>query len=137
MPEPVVKVEGARELRRTLAAAGHDLADMTAANAEVAALVAGYGSRSAPRRSGRLAGSHRGNKSKTQAVVRAGGASVPYANAIHWGVGARAGLRGPHNIAPRPWLWQAANDHRPEVIDLYWQRVEAAVKSIHGTTQAG
>lgn len=129
----VVKVEGVRQLRATMARAGHDLADFTEANAEVAALVARAGSTRAPRgRSGRLAGSVRGNRSKTRAVVMAGGGQVRYANAVHWGTGPRTGRRGPHNIAANPWLWNAAQDNQPRIVALYSRRVDAIVAKIKG-----
>lgn len=128
-----IEVQGAAQLRRTLKAAGNDLADFTAANAEVAAMVARAATGTAPRGpSGRLAGSIRGNKAKARATVLAGGASVRYANAIHWGTGPRAGLRGPHNIRPRPWLWQAAQDNEAKVTEFYLRRLEAIVGKVQG-----
>ena len=127
-----LRVEGARELRATMRRAGIDLSDLTDANAAVAMLIATAATSGAPRRTGRLAGSNRPNRAKTKAVVRAGGAGVPYANAIHWGVGPRAGLRGPHNIRRRPWIWDAANAKQDQVIDLYWTKVQQAIWKIRG-----
>ena len=132
MTDAAIRVKGARELRATLKRAGIDLSDLTDANASVAQLVASAAAARAPRRSGRLAGSTRPNRAKTKAVVRAGGAATPYANAIHWGTGPRTGLRGPHNIRRRPWIWQAAGDKQEQVIDTYWTTVQQAISKIRG-----
>jgi hypothetical protein len=48
--------------------------------------------------------------------VRAGRTSVPYAGPIHFGWPA-------HNIEPTPFLYDALDQRRSEVIDLYEQRV--------------
>jgi hypothetical protein len=83
MPKPVLEVRGGRELRRTLRRAGDDMSDLKAAHSRVAAIV--VGSASPPVRSGRLAGTQRGSGTKTASIYRAGFASVPYANPVHWG----------------------------------------------------
>jgi hypothetical protein len=80
-----VRVEGARDLRRQLRAAGHDLGDLKAAHRAAADIVAADAARRAPKRTGRLAGNIRGSGTQTAAIVRVGGARVPYANPIHWG----------------------------------------------------
>jgi hypothetical protein len=129
--EPI-RVRGARQLRATLKAAGRDVAEMTETNAEVSRLVATEAASRAPRRTGRLAGSTRPNRSKTKAIVRAGGAAVPYANAIHWGTGPRTGRRGPHNIARRPWIWNAAAATQTKVLQLYWTRVQQSIRHVKG-----
>src|SRR5262245_52256252 len=85
----VVEMEGSRELRRTLRAAGDDLTDLKDAHAQVASLVAPRGRSNAPFRTGRLAGTVRGSGTKTAALLRAGFASVPYAGVREWGWPAR------------------------------------------------
>ena len=123
---PVVRVDGARELRRTLKAAGDDLADLTKVNATVSRYVALRGAAMAPRRSGALAGSVRGNAAKTSAIARAGGARVPYANVIHWGWPA-------HHIAAQPFLVDAAHTTEPTWTRYYLAEVERILGTIHGT----
>lgn len=57
---------------------------------------------------GRLAGSVRAGRGKTKAVVRAGGARVPYAGVIHYGWPARG-------ISPQPFLVSALYATRSSV----------------------
>lgn len=45
-----------------------------------------------------------------------GGAGIKYFNAIHWGVKARAGKRGPHNIAARPFLFLAVEAQKAAAV---------------------
>jgi hypothetical protein len=123
---PVVRVEGARELRRTLKAAGNDLEDLKKVNATIARYVALRAAAMAPRRSGRLAGSVRGNQAKTMAAVRAGGARVPYANVIHWGWPR-------HHIASQPFLVDAAHITEPTWTRYYLREVERILSHVHGT----
>ena len=123
---PVVKVEGARELRRTLKAAGDDLEDLKHVHATVARYVAMRGAAMAPRRSGRLAGSVRGNQAKTSATVRAGGARIPYANVIHWGWPR-------HHIESQPFLVNAAHITEPTWTKYYLREVERITARVHGT----
>lgn len=47
---------------------------------------------------GRLAKSLRARSTQTAAQVVLGTARTPYAQAVYWGTGPRAGQRGPHNI---------------------------------------
>lgn len=125
MPRAVVEVEGARELRRTMKAAGADLNDLKDVHQEVANFVASRSRSSAPSVSGRLAGSVRGNRAQASAVVKAGGASVPYAGPIHWGWPAR-------NIAAQPWLATTAADTEPIWYEKYLAAVEVIVGKIKG-----
>jgi hypothetical protein len=80
-----VAVEGLREKIRALEALGVDVDDLKDAFAAIAAEGATLASRLAPRTSGRLAGSIRGNRAKGKAVVTAGRATVPYAGAVNYG----------------------------------------------------
>lgn len=66
----------------------------------------------APRLTGRLASSIRATASPTRADIRAGGAGVPYAMAIHWGWPKR-------NIRKQPFLFDALRDMRPEIERAY------------------
>lgn len=58
---------------------------------------------------GATADSARAGRGKTKAVVRAGGARVPWAPVVHYGWPAR-------NIAPNPWLATALQRTRSRVL---------------------
>ena len=125
MPRPVLEVRGAREFRRTLKAAGADLEDLKRANAEAGAIVATRGRGIAPRVTGRLAASIRPGRAVASAVVRAGGARVPYAAPIHWGWARR-------NIRPQPFLLEAADDTREQWFARYVAGVQTALDRVKG-----
>jgi hypothetical protein len=123
-----LQVEGLKQLRRELKAAGVSLQDLKDAHAEVAALVIGrahFTPKNPGRSTGRLAGSVRGSGTQSAAIVRAGRASVPYAGPIHWGWPSR-------NITAQPWLWDAAQDSRDEWTGLYLTALEKIIDSIEG-----
>jgi hypothetical protein len=122
---PIVQVEGARELRRTLKKAGADLNDLGAVHATVAKYVALRAAAYAPKRSGTLAGDVRGNKAKTSAIVRVGGSKVPYAGPIHWGWPAR-------HIRANPFATTAAEVTEPVWTKWYLARVQQVVDSVRG-----
>ena len=98
-----VRVEGVDRLRSTLRRAEIGLDDLKDANARAGQMVAQWGAVRAPRMTGRLGTSVRAARQAKAAVIVAGSAAVPYAGVIHWGWPA-------HNIAPQPWLSQAAVD---------------------------
>lgn len=113
-------------LRRTLRAAGRDLADIKAAHRAAGNVVRGRATGTAPRRTGRLAGTIRVGATATSAYVRAGRASVPYAGPIHWGWPRRG-------IAPQPWLSEAATDTETVWIYFYEKEIQNALRKVHGT----
>ncbi len=136
MPDPVVRVDGARELRVALKQLGDDLEDFKDIHAQVGGLVIAAARARIRSRSGRLAASGRPGAAKTNATIRFGGARVPYAGAVHWGTGARRGLRGPHNIDPNQFAVDAAHDTEPAWTDLYYRALEDKVdtaisRSVH------
>lgn len=122
---PALEVQGLRTLRAQLKAAGISLADLKAAHNEVAQLVVRAAEPSAPRRTGALAGSLRGTGQVGAAVVRAGRASIPYANPIHWGWPSR-------HIAAQPWIWDAAQSSKEAWTGLYLHALEQIIDSIEG-----
>jgi IS5 family transposase len=125
MAQPIVRVEGARELRATLKRAGAEMKDFTAAHREVSVIVAGAGATRAPRQTGRLASSIRPGGTKTQAIARGGGARVPYANPIHWGWPRR-------NIRPSLFLTTAAKDTEEQWVEVYHGRLLQIIQKVHG-----
>lgn len=68
-----------------------------------------------PVRSGRLRDSLRVTGGKASAFVRAGFARIPYAGVIHYGTTATSGR--PSNIRAQPFLDDAADNKRGEVIE--------------------
>jgi hypothetical protein len=120
-----IEIEGARQLRASMKAAGIDLGDLAAAHAQVSGYVASRAKTVAPHRSGSLAATVRGNKAKTAAVVRAGSAAVPYAGPIHWGWPAR-------HIAAHPFLTAVAAETEPTWTEIYFRAVNQIVDRIHG-----
>lgn len=122
-----VRVEGARELRRALKRAGVDLADLKEANARVSAYVAGIAASRAPRRSGALAASTRGNKAAGRASVSAGSARLAYAGPIHWGWPARG-------IKPQPWIADTAQQTEAIWLADYSRAIDAVIKKVERST---
>lgn len=121
-----LRVIGGRNLRRTLAKAGIDLAELKATNAKVAGIVATRGRGMAPvGPTGRLAGSVRPSGTKTQAVVRAGFARIPYAGPIHWGWPKR-------NIEAQPFLSEAATATEATWQDVYMTFIDNVINQVEG-----
>lgn len=114
-----VRVEGLNRAVRSLQRAGAEVSDIKDVFAEIAAEGASLAARYAPHRSGRLAGTVRGNKAKNKAVVLAGRARVPYAGAINYGWPKR-------NIKPANFLARADADLQervPQMLEDGIQRI--------------
>lgn len=122
-----VSVSGLARLRRDLRRAGQDMAELKAANAAAAQLVAAEAERRAPRRTGRLAASVRGNNSASRASVSAGRASLPYAGPIHWGWPARG-------IEANPFVVDAAQATESQWLPAYETDLERVASSLDGNT---
>lgn len=120
-----IRIEGQRELRKTLRQAGDDLEDLKAAHKAAAEVAAGGAKPLVPRRSGELAGTIRAGGTKTQAVIRAGKKRVPYAGPIHWGWDARG-------IEPAPFLADGAKNTESTWVELFYQAMEKALKKVKG-----
>jgi hypothetical protein len=104
-------VEGLREAVRDLERLGVEVDDLKAAFAAIAAEGARIAARLAPSRSGKLAGSIRGNRAKGKAVVTAGRATVPYAAPINYGWRRRS-------IRPALFMQRADTELEPRAIGL-------------------
>lgn len=115
-----VRVEGLPQLRRTFRKLEADTADLKDANAAAAAMVASAASARAPRRTGALASSTRGNRALSRATVSAGGAALPYAGPIHWGWPSRG-------IAGQPFIVDAAQATEAAWLPVYQAGLEKAV----------
>lgn len=125
MTQPLVRVEGARELRRTLTRAGGDLEDLKDANARASQMVAQWAAVTAPRRTGALGGSVRPNRAAGRASIAAGNAGVPYAGPIHWGWPAR-------RIGAQPWIAEAAAATQPSWLPVYEDDIQNVLDKVKG-----
>lgn len=129
MAGEAVDVEGLRGLHRGLKALDAELpaklkAVSRAAAEPVATLarqLAPYGDAQDPRRGhpSALGRSIRTGATSRSATVRAGGRTAPYAGLIHFG-GRKHG-RNPyrHAISPQPFLWDALDRRRPQVVEAF------------------
>jgi len=94
-----VTLEGADTLSRSLAAAARDLGDLTRAHTETARDVVARARGKAPRLTGALAGSIRGEGGAEAATITAGYAGVPYAGVQEYGWAVR-GIRAQPYLRP-------------------------------------
>lgn len=117
------RVENAPQFRRALRKAGSDLADLKDANQAAAQLVAEHARSTAPRRTGALAATVKGNRAGTKATVRAGSSKVLYANPIHWGWPKR-------HITANPWISRAAQDTQAIWIGEYQKNVQKILNNM-------
>lgn len=122
---PAVEVEGLRQLRRTLKAAGVSLQDLKDEHQKVADFVVRASAPRAPHRTGRLAATVRGSGTQSGAVVRLGRAAVPYAGPIYWGWEA-------HHIKANQWVTEAATDTQEQWARMYLSALEHIIDSIEG-----
>ena len=122
MTRPEIKIKGAKQLQRALRQVEGGTANLKEAHLAGAKIVEREAVRLAPKRSGALAGSLRSSGQARQGVVRAGRAAVPYAGVIHFGWTKR-------NIAPQPYLYDAVDSRRQEVLDAYGVDVNKVIKA--------
>ena len=107
----VVRVEGLRKLRRELKEVSADLPkELSKVGRDAAGIVAATAQQIAPRRSGRLAAAVKPGVTVGGAHVKV--SNVVYAKPIHFGWRR-------HNIAPNPFLYDALDQRRDEVIERY------------------
>lgn len=121
-----VQVEGGRALRRSLRAAGDDLSDLKDAHTESARIAAGAAQVRVPVRTGRLRATVRSSGTLSAGVIRAGRASVPYANPIHWGWPAR-------HITAQPFASHGAQASQPQWVPVFEAALHRALQKVHGT----
>lgn len=117
-----VEVEGGPELRRAFGKLEDRADDLKAAHRSAAELVEREAERIVPHLTGKLERTIRSAVRKTGASVIAGrGSLVPYAGPIHFGWHAR-------NIEPQPFLYDALDEKREEVVDRYRAAVDSMVR---------
>lgn len=117
---PHIEVTGAKELRRALKHMDADVRDLTRINKAAAEMVASAARERAPVRSGRLRKSISARATKTAGRVQAGSRLVVYAGPIHFGWHRR-------HIVPQPFIYDALDERRTEVVELYEKRVAELV----------
>jgi uncharacterized protein YcsI (UPF0317 family) len=120
-----VRIEGLDRLVRTLNRAAVDISDLKNAHAKAGEIVASEAAATAPRISGRLAGSVRAARQARRARVQAGRASVPYAAPIHWGWPARG-------IVAQPFISEAARATESRWRGEYERDVKDALAKVKG-----
>lgn len=122
---PLVEIDGAQQLRKTLRAAGDDLGDLKAANQQAADIAAHAARSRAPRLTGQLAGDIRASGTKTAGTIRAGRKRIPYAGPLHWGWPARG-------IEARPYITEGAQQTESIWVPLYKELMDEALKKVKG-----
>ena len=121
-----IQVEGAKELRRAFRRAQIEVKnELKVTHKEAAELVEKAAKVEVPVRSGTLKSTIRSSGTQTKAIVRAGRASVPYAGVIHFGWPG-------HNISPQPFVYEALDKRRSEVIKTYEDRVAKITRRVTG-----
>ncbi|MEL6894207.1 MAG: hypothetical protein AAFP84_21630, partial [Actinomycetota bacterium] len=105
-----VRVEGAREVRKALRDANGNLDDLKAVHADAAEVV--EDAVDPPYLTGRTAASVRSSGQASGGVVRAGFARLVWVPVIHFGW-------ADHNIEPQPYLYDALDERRTQVVDVY------------------
>ena len=122
-----IELEGQREFRRALRAMGDDLDDLKAAHLAGARIVMKEALELVPILTGTLKDTIRASGTKTKGVVRAGYKRVPYAGPIHFGAPGWPpdgfGGYGSGTLTPQPFLYDARDNRRDEVLDVYADRL--------------
>lgn len=116
-----VRVEGLNKVVRGLLALGVDVEDLKDGFAEIAAKGADIAARLAPRQSGALAGTVRGNRAKNKAVVTAGRARVKYAAPINYGWPARS-------IKANRFMQRADEELQPQAVEMLETALSKAIQ---------
>ena len=121
MSGPVVKVEGAREVRKSLRALGQGTRDMTEVHRKVAGMVIGPAAARSRHLTGALAGSYRVKASAAKAQVSS---RLVYAPVQEFGWPR-------HGITPSHALESTVEDLAPTIRDAYGRHVADLVDRIN------
>jgi hypothetical protein len=116
-----VEVEGGPQLRRAFKRMEGRTEDLKDAHAAAGEIVAAEARTIVPVVSGRLMNDIRSSRAVGGASVLAGRSRVPYAGPIHFGWTAR-------NIEPQPFLYEALDDRRDEVVERYEKEIASLVR---------
>lgn len=118
-----VQVTGLKETVKSLKRFGVEVSDLKAAFKRIGERVANEAKTLAPTKTGKLAGSVRAAQQQNKAVIRAGGARLPYAGVIHYGWPA-------HGIEPHPFLTDAIDSNRGESIAMLEQELKDLIQKL-------
>jgi hypothetical protein len=116
-----VRVEGLRKTVKALQDAGVAIDDLKGVFGGVAALGARLAKGFAPKRTGNLAGTIRGNRAKNKAVIIAGRARFPYAGPVNYGWEKR-------NIKPRLYMQAVDPIIGPKAVEMLDEGLSDAIK---------
>jgi phage gpG-like protein len=133
--DKVIRVTGARQLRKTLKEFDGDLSQLRVAHQAAADKVLARALRDAPVRTGRLKSSLKAKGNNASAVVRSAGRQAPYAAPVHWGWPTRPnrgkGWRG-GVIHANPFLYEAVVGFQAEIAADYLAAVDRLMSKIKG-----
>lgn len=104
-----VEITGLRSTLRDMQRMGTEAEELRGLMTQIGEIVVSAARPMARRESGAMAGSIRAGRVKTRAVVRAGGARIPYAGPQHYGWARR-------NISPNPFLTGALASRQSAVL---------------------
>lgn len=116
-----VSVKGAAQVRAALDKVEKDLVDRSELNKELSTELSQKASAMAPRLTGALASSVKGNPSNEKAQILAGSNVVPYAGVQEYGWPAK-------NIQAQPYLRPAVFDNMDYIVEKYNKYIESIVK---------
>ena len=119
MAQPVVEVEGGRELRKALKNAQGDLKDFKDVHVRVAQFVIEHADTHGftPVRTGAMQSTQRAQNTGASAGIRVGSSKVNYAGFVY---------NGTRTIPANPWLARTAEASQEQWLEIY----EAAVEDI-------
>ena len=132
----MLEVEGTRQLRKTLKAAGQDLGELKAANRTAAEIAAKAAGGLVPSRSGRLEATVRASGTNAAGIVRAGTKRAPYANAVHWGrvfwPNRRHTRRARSKTDAQPFLTEGAQKSEGQWLPVYQRNINQILSQVKG-----
>ena len=116
-----VTITGVKEVEASLAKVVKDLENNLDLNKELSSTLSKKASVMAPRLTGALASSVKGNPSAEKAQILAGSATVPYAGVQEYGWEAR-------NIKAQPYLRPAVYNNMGYIVEKYNDSIEKIIK---------
>ena len=116
-----ISVEGEQQVKVALAKVEKDLVDRSELNKDLSNELSRKASAMAPRLTGALASSVKGNASNDKAQILAGSNAVPYAGVQEYGWPAK-------NIQAQPYLRPAVFDNMDYIVEKYNNYIESIVK---------
>ncbi|SRR5690625_2226519 len=118
-----VTIDGPEQLRAAFHQLGYRSRDLHQAWGQIGAAIAHTAHGGVPWATGTLAGSIRAGKAKTKAIVRAGGARVPYAGVINYGWPG-------HNIEAQPFLTDALEAERDPALATIDHEIDRIIREV-------